>query len=235
MQPDSLGRYRIVGLLGRGGMGVVYEGHDPQIDRTVAIKMIALDALSTQERALFEARFRAEMRSSGRLQHHNIAALYDTGRDDGTAYIVMELVTGHDLKWHLANGPRFSLQQAVGITLQLLTALDYAHGRQVIHRDVKPANVMLQDDGVVKLCDFGVARLAEADATRTQGMLVGSLRYASPEQILGQPIDARTDVFSAGVLLFELLTGVLPFKGQSDVEVLHRIATEPAPSSRSVD
>ena len=235
MQPDSLGRYRIVGLLGRGGMGVVYEGHDPQIDRTVAIKTIALDALSAQERALFEVRFRAEMRSCGRLQHHNIAALYDTGRDDGTAYIVMERVTGHDLKWHLANGPRFSLQQAVGIMLQLLTALNYAHGRQVIHRDVKPANVMLQDDGVVKLCDFGVARLAEADATRTQGMVVGSLRYASPEQILGQPIDARTDVFSAGVLLFELLTGVLPFKGQTDVEVLHRIATEPAPSSRSVD
>jgi hypothetical protein len=233
MQPEKLGRYQIVGVLGRGGMGVVYEGHDPQIDRSVAIKTIALAALDERETTMFEARFRAEMRSAGRLQHHNIAAIYDTGRDGGTAYIVMELVTGHDLKWHLAAGERFSIQRALAITLQLLAALDYAHRRQVIHRDVKPANVMLQSDGVVKLCDFGVARLADADATRTQGMVVGSLRYASPEQILGQTIDARTDVFSAGVLLFELLTGTLPFKGKSDVEILHRITTEAAPSPRT--
>ena len=235
MQPDKLGRYRILGILGRGGMGVVYEGLDPQIDRPVAIKTIALDALDEREKSMFEVRFAAEMRSSGRLQHHNIAALYDTGRDGGTAYIVMERVSGHDLKWHLAAGERFSTQQAVAITQQLLAALNYAHGRQVIHRDVKPANVILQSDGVIKLCDFGVARLADADATRTQGMVVGSLRYASPEQVLGQTIDARTDLFSAGVLLFELLTGAQPFKGQSDVEILHRIATEPAPSPRALD
>jgi len=235
MQPAALGRYRIVKVLGRGGMGVVYEGHDPQIDRSVAIKTIALDALSDDERAVFEGRFRSEMRSTGRLQHHNIAALYDTGRDGGTAYIVMELVNGQDLKRHLASGHRFGLAQAVDITIQLLAALEFAHRRQVIHRDVKPANVMLQTDGVVKLCDFGVARLADADATRTQGMVVGSLRYASPEQIMGQPIDARTDIFSAGVLLFELLTGQVPFKGQSDVEVLHRIANDAAPSPRAIE
>lgn len=235
MQPAALGRYRIVGVLGRGGMGVVYEGHDPQIERAVAIKTIALDALNEQEKAMFEARFRAEMRSAGRLQHHNIAALYDTGRDGGSAFIVMERVTGHDLKRRLVAGERFSVSQSVDITVQLLAALEFAHRRQVIHRDVKPANVMLQSDGVVKLCDFGVAQLTDSDATRTQGMVVGSLRYASPEQILGQPIDARTDVFSTGVLLFELLTGELPFRGQSDVEILHRIATDQAPSPRSID
>lgn len=235
MQPAELGRYRIDGVIGRGGMGVVYDAYDPQIDRAVAIKTIALDALSDHERAMFEGRFRAEMRSAGRLQHHNIAALYDTGRDGGTAYIVMERVTGHDLKRRMAAGERYTLTQVLDIALQLLAALEFAHRHQVIHRDVKPANVMLQPDGTVKLCDFGVARLADSDATRTQGMIVGSLRYASPEQISGKPIDARTDVFSTGVLLFELLTGQLPFHGQTDVEVLHRIAHEAAPSLRSID
>ena len=235
MHPSALGRYRISKVLGHGGMGVVYEGHDPQIDRRVAIKTIAIGALSDEELAHFEGRFLSEMRSAGRLQHHNIVALYDTGRDGGTAFIVMELVIGQDLKRRLAAGQRFGVEQAVDITVQLLTALEFAHRRHVVHRDVKPANVMLQPDGVVKLCDFGVARLTDADATRTQGMVVGSLRYASPEQITGLPIDERTDVFSAGVLLYELLTGELPFKGQSDVEILHRIATAPAPSARAVD
>jgi len=235
MQPAELGRYRIDGIIGRGGMGVVYDGHDPQIDRPVAIKTIALDALSDHERAIFEARFRAEMRSAGRLQHHNIAALYDTGRDGGTAYIVMERVAGQDLKRRLAAGERFSLAQVLDVAQQLLAALSFAHRHHVIHRDVKPANVMLQPDGVVKLCDFGVARLADSDATRTQGLIVGSLRYASPEQISGHAVDERTDVFSTGVLLFELLTGQLPFQGNTDVEVLHRIAHERAPSLRSID
>ncbi len=149
MQPTHLGRYQIVGVLGRGGMGVVYEGHDPQIERAVAIKTIAIDSLNEQERALFESRFRAEMRSSGRLQHQHIAALYDAGRDGGTAYIVMELVQGQDLKQRLAAGERFSVEQAVQITLQLLAALAFAHRHEVIHRDVKPANVMLRNDGVV--------------------------------------------------------------------------------------
>ncbi|MFO1328611.1 MAG: serine/threonine-protein kinase [Rubrivivax sp.] len=235
MQPATLGRYRIVRVLGRGGMGVVYGGHDPQIDRPVAIKTIALEALSAEEQSIFEARFRAEMRSTGRLLHHNIAALYDTGRDGGTAFIVMELVEGQDLRRRLSAGERFGLTQALDIAVQLLAALDFAHRHHVIHRDVKPANVMLRDDGVVKLCDFGVARLADADATRTQGMVVGSLRYASPEQVTGQPVDARTDIFSTGVLLFELLTGRTPFPGQTDAEVLHRIATGEVPSARELN
>lgn len=235
MQPEQLGRYRINGVLGRGGMGVVYEGHDPQIDRVVAIKTIALDELSEEGKSIFESRFRAEMRSAGRLQHHNIVALYDTGRDGGTAYIVMERVHGQDLKRHLASGVRFSVEQSVDLVLQLLSALEFAHRHDVIHRDVKPANVMLQSDGVIKLCDFGVARLNDADATRTQGMVVGSLRYSSPEQVSGLPVDARTDVFAAGVLLFELLTHRLPFEGGSDVESLYRIAHQQAPSPRSVD
>jgi len=235
MRPSRFGRYDVTGLLGRGGMGIVYEGYDPQIDRAIAIKTIALDPLDETERGTFEVRFRAEMRSAGRLQHQNIAAVYDTGRDAGTAYIVMERVTGQDLKRRLARGERFSLTQVLDIAAQLLAALQFAHERQVVHRDIKPANVMLQDDGVVKLCDFGVALLADPDATRTNGWLIGSLGYTSPEQILGQPVDARTDLFSAGVILYELLTGKLPFQGAAGVAVLHRIATEEAPSLSSID
>lgn len=234
MQPTQLGRYRILRPLGRGGMGVVYEAHDPRIDRPVAIKTIALSGLDARETAVFEARFEAEMRFAGRLQHQNIAALYDTGREGDTAYIVMELVPGQDLKRLLAAGRRFEPAEAIGIVGQLLAALDYAHRRQVIHRDVKPANVMLQDDGLVKLCDFGVARPADAEATRTQGVMVGSLHYASPEQIAGLPIDIRTDIFSTGALLFELLTGERPFKGASEAEVLNRVANAETPSCRSL-
>jgi serine/threonine-protein kinase len=234
MHPTELGRYRIVKPLGRGGMGVVYEAHDPRIDRPVAIKTIALSGLDAHETAMFEARFEAEMRFAGRLQHQNIAALYDTGRDGDTAYIVMELVPGQDLRRLLAAGRRFEPDEAIGIVGQLLAALDYAHRRQVIHRDVKPANVMLQDDGLVKLCDFGVARPADAEATRTQGVMVGSLHYSSPEQIAGLPIDIRTDLFSTGALLFELLTGERPFKGATEAEVLNRIANADAPSCRSL-
>lgn len=215
-------------------MGVVYEAHDPRIDRAVAIKTIALGGLDARETAVFEARFEAEMRFAGRLQHQNIAALYDTGREGDTAYIVMELVPGQDLRRLLAAGRRFEPAEAIGIVGQLLAALDYAHRRQVIHRDVKPANVMLQDDGLVKLCDFGVARPADDEATRTQGVMVGSLHYASPEQVTGLPIDTRTDLFSTGALLFELLTGERPFKGASEAEVLNRIAHAETPSCRSL-
>lgn len=229
MAPTHFGRYEVRRALGRGGMGLVYEGHDPQIDRPVAIKTIALDALSDSEAAEFEARFRGEMRSAGRLLHPNIVALYDTGREAGTAYIVMELVPGQDLKQRLAAGPPPTLDEALQITLQLLDALAYAHARQVVHRDVKPANLMLQPDGRVKLCDFGVARLTDADATRTQGLLVGTVRYASPEQIGGAPIDARTDLYAAAVVLYELLTGQTPSAGRSDAETLQRIVQQAPP------
>jgi hypothetical protein len=235
MPPARFGRYEVRRVLGRGGMGVVYAGQDPQIDRPVAIKTIALEGFSATEAAEFEARFRAEMRSTGRLLHQNIVALYDAGRDDGTAYIVMELVPGQDLKRRLADGQRFSLQQAVDVTLQLLAALGYAHAREVVHRDVKPANVMLQDDGQVKLCDFGVARLTDADATLTRGGVVGTLRYAAPEQLAGQPVDRRTDLYAAAALLYELLTGQPPVDGRSELELLQHIAQQaPLPPSQRV-
>lgn len=227
MAPTHFGRYEVRRVLGRGGMGLVYAGHDPQIDRPVAIKTIALEALSDSEAAEFEARFRGEMRSAGRLLHPHIVALYDTGREAGTAYIVMELVPGQDLKQRLAAGPPPTLDEALRITLQLLDALGYAHARQVLHRDVKPANLMLQPDGSVKLCDFGVARLTDADATRTQGLLVGTVRYASPEQIGGAPIDARSDLYAAAIVLYELLTGQTPSAGRSDAETLQRIVQQP--------
>lgn len=236
MTDRRFGRYHVVRPLGMGAMGQVYEGHDPQIDRRVAIKTIRLDELSPAMVAEFEARFRAEMRAAGRLQHPNIVALHDAGRDAGSAYIVMEYVDGEDLKRRLDTGWRPDVPAAVDLLLQLLAALAAAHAQGVIHRDVKPANILLTPQGRLKLADFGVARLQDgADATRTRGMVVGTPKYAAPEQLTGGAVDARADLFSCGVLLYRLLAGTLPFDGPNEMVVMHRLLHENAPPPSSLN
>src|SRR5438105_6179092 len=235
MTPQQFGRYKVVGSLGMGAMGCVYEGFDPHIERRVAIKTIRLEQLTPDMEAEFEARFRSEVRAAGRLHHPNIVALHDAGRDQGVAYTVMELVEGQDLKRHLDGGAVYSIDAALRLAQQLLSALAAAHAQGVIHRDVKPANVMLTASGQVKLTDFGVARVLDSgDATRTRGMIVGTVKYASPEQLSGLPLDGRSDLFSVGVLLYRLLARHHPFDGPNELAIMQKVLTEnPPPPSAS--
>ncbi len=224
MVGKKLGRYEIVRVLGRGAMGMVYEARDPNLDRRVAIKTIKVENLSEEAALEYEARFRTEARSAARLQHPNIVSVYDSGRDGDIAFLVMEFIQGDDLKHHLDSGRRFSLAQVLSMVGDLLSALDYAHRQNIVHRDVKPANLLIEADGRVKLTDFGVARIQDSgDATRTRGVMVGTLKHMSPEQVQGQPVDARADLFAAAIVLYQLLTGVRPFDGDNEFAVIQQI------------
>ncbi|MFN4360399.1 MAG: protein kinase domain-containing protein [Hylemonella sp.] len=234
MSRQKLGRYELVKVLGKGAMGLVYEGRDPNLDRRVAIKTIKVENLTDEEAAEYEIRFRTEARSAARLQHPHIVSVYDSDRDGDIAYLVMEFIQGQDLKHHLDRGQRYTLRQAVSIMSDLLAALDYAHQQGVVHRDIKPANLLIEADGRVKLTDFGVARIQDSgEATRTKGTMVGTLKYMSPEQVHGLPIDARSDLFSAGIVLYQLLTGSRPFDGTGDYDIIQKIVGQapPAPTS----
>ncbi len=234
MSLKKLGRYDLLRVLGKGAMGLVYEGRDPNLDRRVAIKTIRVENLSEEAAAEYEVRFRTEARSAARLQHPNIVSVYDSDRDDDIAFLVMEFIQGDDLKHHLDQGERHTLEQTLAIMSDLLAALDYAHRQNIVHRDIKPANLLIEANGRVKLTDFGVARIQDSgDATRTQGSMVGTLKYMSPEQVQGQPIDARADLFAAGVVLYQLLTGKRPFDGESDFAIIQQIVAQdpPPPSS----
>ena len=224
MSLKKLGRYELIRILGNGAMGLVYKGRDPSLDRQVAIKTISMDQLSVAAAADYELRFRNEARSAGRLQHANIVSVYDAGRDGDIAFLVMELIDGKDLKHFLDNGERYSLAQSLAIMEDLLAALGCAHSQNVIHRDVKPANLLVEKGGRIKLTDFGVARIQDAgDATRKESTMVGTLKYMSPEQVKGLVIDARADIFAAGVVLYQLLTGHRPFTGTTDFEIIQQI------------
>lgn len=224
MSPDKLGRYDLIRVLGKGAMGLVYEGRDPNLDRRVAIKTIKVENLSEEAAAEYEKRFRTEARSAARLQHPNIVSVYDSDRDLDVAYLVMEFVQGDDLKAHFDSGKSFTLEQTRSLMGDLLSALDYAHRRNIIHRDIKPANLLIEASGRVKLTDFGVARIQDSgDATRTRGTMVGTLKYMSPEQVKGMPIDSRSDLFAAGIVLHQLLTGKRPFDGESDFAIIRQI------------
>ncbi|MFL6694977.1 MAG: serine/threonine-protein kinase, partial [Ramlibacter sp.] len=212
MHQRKLGRYELLRVLGKGAMGVVYEARDPNLDRRVAIKTIMVDDLAPGAAAEYEERFRTEARSAARLQHPNIVSVYDSDRDGNTAFLVMEFIEGDDLKRHLDRGDRHDVQQALRLITDLLAALDFAHRQGVVHRDVKPANLLIEPGGRLKLTDFGVARIA-GEATRTQGSMIGTLKYMAPEQVQGQKIDSRADLFSAAVVAYQLVTGVRPFDG----------------------
>ncbi len=235
---SRLGRYDIARVLGQGAMGVVYEARDPNLGRRVAIKTVRVAGMPPEEALDYEKRFDTEARSAGRLQHPNIVSVYDSSNHEDaygkTAYIVMEFVEGEDVKHLLDRGQRFSLKQTVGMIDDLLTALDVAHRNKIIHRDIKPANMMLTREGRIKLTDFGVARIQDSgEATKTQGSTVGTLKYMSPEQVAGRGVDASSDLFSVGIVLYQLLTGLRPFDGDGYLDIVSKIMKlDPKPPSQ---
>ncbi len=228
--PERIGRYTIQDILGQGGMGTVYLGRDPVIGRNVAIKVIRLrDDMSEEEASQYRERFLREAQAAGGLQHPNIVGVHDIGQDpiQGQPYIVMEHVPGHDLKQIIRAEAPLPAWRAIRFIVPIASALDYAHGRDIVHRDIKPANVLISEDGHVKITDFGVARLPDSDLTQTN-QFVGSPGFVSPEQLQGAAVDGRSDLFSLGVILYQLLTGHSPFEGDNTSEVLYRISNQPA-------
>jgi len=225
-EPARIGKYEVESVLGKGAMGVVYKALDPHIERTVAIKTMRKDLLDADLAEQFMARFRNEARAAGRLHHPNIIAIYEYGEDDSVAYIAMEYVEGIGLRECLNRGMRFDLQQVAAMMTQLLQALEFAHAQGVVHRDIKPANLILTSAGALKIADFGIARIDATTLTMT-GMVMGTPTYMAPEQCRGLPSDHRADLFSAGVVLYELLTGVRPFVGSME-SVAYKICHEPA-------
>ena len=235
--PTRLGKYELRRELGKGSMGVVYEAFDPVIERLVAIKIIRQDDFGAAQTAELIARLRREAQAAGRLNHAGIVSVYDFGEDataggHAIAYIAMELVEGRELKDLLDSGRRFTPAEAVRILGEVLGALQHAHDRGVTHRDIKPGNVILLADGGVKLADFGVARLEKSELTQA-GTLIGTPMYMSPEQIMGLEVDGRSDLFSCGVLLYELLTGRKPFTGSVTTVMQKVLNVDPEPPSRA--
>ena len=220
---QKIGKYTISGEIGKGGMGIVYRGSDPYIGRTVAIKTVRLDVLR-QESGRDEAlkRFLREAQAAGSLSHPNIVTIYDVGEHEGLIYIAMEYIDGCSLEGLLRQGREFTLEEIGRLFAQIASALDYAHGRGIIHRDIKPANILVGRDLKVAIVDFGIARTSASTMTQT-GMLMGTPRYMSPEQIAGKKVDGRSDIFSLGAILYELITRRNPFEGESITTVIYKI------------
>jgi len=230
------GRYEIVGELGRGAMGVVYRAVDPVIGRTVAVKTIRLSEEGTgMTRQELLQRFQTEAHAAGLLTHPNIVVVYDAGEEDGLFYITMELVEGKSLQNLLDSGQVFPLPRVLRITEQACEALQYAHERNIVHRDVKPANLMLTADDTLKITDFGTAKILQFGTTHQTAHVIGTPSYMSPEQVKGRPVDGRSDVFSLGVVLYEMLTGEKPFPGQNITTVIYKIVNEDPVPPREID
>jgi eukaryotic-like serine/threonine-protein kinase len=226
--PAEIGRYRIESVLGRGAMGVVYRAHDPEINRPVAIKLIRADLLDGAERADFIARFRHEAQAAGRCTHPNIVTIYDFATHEGNPFLAMEFVDGITLKQICQPGAKLAVADAISIVLQMLDALRAAHEMGVVHRDIKPANIMLVGGRQVKVTDFGISRLESSELTQ-QGAAIGTPSYMSPEQCRGTPVDQRSDLFSTGVVLYELLSGERPFTGRNFTEVTRSVLNDAPP------
>jgi serine/threonine-protein kinase len=253
---NKLGKYIIRRQLGKGAMGIVYEGFDPVIERTVAIKTILPSQLDGAQYAEVMARFKREAQAAGRLNHQGIVAIYDYGEDvpedlsdeevtmmapradanakpaERVAYIAMEFIKGRELRDFFEKGERFQPADIARIMGEILDALDHAHAQGVVHRDMKPANLIVLDGGRIKIADFGIARVEASELTQT-GMVLGTPSYMSPEQFMGHPVDGRSDLFSCGVILYQLLTGEKPFTGESTTTIMYKVLREePVPPSQ---
>jgi serine/threonine-protein kinase len=235
VEKPMLGRYEVEKELGKGAMGVVYQGRDPKIGRVVAIKTLALsNEFEGQELQEARERFFREAETAGRLQHPHIVTIFDAGEDHDLAFIAMEFLRGRDLVEHTRPDRLLPVATVIAIGEQVARALDYAHQRQVVHRDIKPANIMFDPDTrTVKVTDFGIARITDASRTKT-GMVLGTPSFMSPEQLAGQKVDGSSDLYSLGVTLFQLLTGTLPLRGDSMAALMYQIANQPAPDPRSL-
>lgn len=233
VEKPMLGRYQVEKELGKGAMGVVYLGRDPKIGRVVAIKTMALSQeFEGEELADARDRFFREAETAGRLQHQNIVTIFDAGEEHDLAYIAMEFLKGKDLVEFCKEGQLLPLPKVLSIVSRVAEALAYAHKQNVVHRDIKPANIMYEfDSDTVKVTDFGIARITDSSKTKT-GLVLGTPSFMSPEQIAGKKVDGRSDLYSLGVMLFQMLAGVLPFRGDSMAELMYKIANEEAPDVR---
>ncbi len=220
--PKTIGKYKILGVLGRGAMGVVYKGLDPLIERTVAIKVVRKAAFDDDELSEALDRFRQEAQAAGRLIHPNIVTVYEYGEEEDAAFIAMEYVKGKSLKEILKDDHTFTLAEVADIIRQLITGLQFAHKSGIVHRDIKPDNLIFAPDGTLKIMDFGIARLESSSLTMA-GSVMGTPSYMAPELFSGEKIDQRSDLFSAGILLYQLLTGRKPFAGSTMTTIMHQV------------
>jgi serine/threonine protein kinase len=229
------GRYELREELGRGAMGVVYHAHDPVIGRDVAVKTMHLSEAGTgMSREELVGRFQTEARAAGLLTHPNIVVIYDAGEEEGLFYITMEMVEGRSLQTLIDANQSFPLPRVMRLMEQVCSALDFAHQHNVVHRDVKPANLVLTSDDTVKITDFGTAKILQFGTAQTAHVM-GTPSYMSPEQVKGKPVDGRSDIFSLGVILYELMTGEKPFPGQNITTVIYKIINEEPIPPRSLD
>lgn len=231
----TLGRYEVIRQLGKGAMGVVYLGKDPRINRTTAIKTFRFgDDFEPAEAKQMKLKFFREAESAGTLSHPNIVTIYDAGEEQELAYIAMEYLEGDDLQKYTKKNSLLPMRKVLEHVANIAEALNYAHSKGIIHRDIKPANIMLLKSGVVKITDFGIARITASSQTQT-GVVKGTPHYMSPEQISGEKVDGRSDIFSLGAMLFQLLTGEVPFRGNSPAALLHQILNVPHPDPKKVN
>ncbi|MDX2287823.1 MAG: serine/threonine-protein kinase [Hyphomicrobiaceae bacterium] len=229
--PASVGKYRVDGVIGRGAIGVVYKGYDPNICRAVAIKTLRREVLAgVDDQDGLLKRFASEARSAGRCQHPNIVTVFDYVEQDGTPYIIMEFVTAGTLENVTRSGTLLPLHQVGEIMVQLLSALGHAHDKGVVHRDVKPANILCPAATSIKVTDFGVARFQDLGLTQAGGGALGTPNYMSPEQFLGRDVDGRSDLFAVGIILFQLLTGAKPFVAADIPELMRKLLNDSPPA-----
>ncbi|HEV2321243.1 MAG TPA: serine/threonine-protein kinase, partial [Gammaproteobacteria bacterium] len=235
VQKPMLGRYQVEKELGKGAMGVVYLGRDPKINRVVAIKTMALSQeFDADELTEVKERFFREAETAGRLNHPNIVTIYDAGEEHDLAYIAMEFLKGKDLTGHTKGNNLLPSKTVLDIIAKAADALDYAHSQNVVHRDIKPANIMYDPEkGEIKVTDFGIARITDSSKTKT-GMVLGTPSYMSPEQLSGKKVDGRSDLFSLGVTMYQMLAGQLPFQADSMATLMFKIANEPHPPVTAV-